>query len=138
MTAATTEKKKSWRSDRTSAGVPRISKNLSVLNKKFVELIPESLQIINDVIVPKYEEVDGKQVKIFPDKTQVDLAKWVVQQQIGIEKEVISNKLRKLELAVKEALAKKEGIVSEKDKQEEAKEFGGPRSVDLSDYEDED
>lgn len=139
--AASTTKttKESWRSNRTSAGVPRISKNLNVLNKKFVELIPDCLQLIQDVIQPKYEKDDnGKEHKVLPDKSQIDLARWVVDKQIMVEKEVISNKLRKLEVAIKEKVASDSGAISQDDPQQKAKEFGGPRKVDLSDFEDED
>lgn len=127
--------KKSWRSQRTSAGVPRVTKNLNVLNKKLVELIPDSLQIIQDVIQPKYEEDEnGKMCKVLPDKSQVDLAKWIVDKQIAVEKEITATKIRKVELAVKEKEAEDKGALAKEDPQEKAKAFGGPKPLSRVDW----
>lgn len=127
--------KKSWRSQRTSAGVPRVTKNLNVLNKKFVELIPDSLQIVQDVIQPKYElDGEGKQYKVIPDKSQVDLAKWIIDKQIALEKEITASKMRKLELAVKEKIAADSGAIPKEDPQQTAKAFGGPKPLSRVDW----
>lgn len=65
-------------------------------------------------------------------KHRVEIAKWVITQDIALKKAAEESKIRRLEAALKEKKAKIEGAVPKEDPQQKAREFGGPKRIDTS------
>jgi hypothetical protein len=82
---------------------------------------------------------NGKEVEVIVEYVQVpkhkiEIAKWIITQDIAVKKAAEESRLRKLEVALREKKAKDEGVIPEVDPQEAAKEFGGPRKLDPNDF----
>lgn len=82
---------------------------------------------------------NGKEVEVLVtydqvSKQQIEIAKWVLNQEVALRKAAEDSKLRKLEAALKEKKARDEGALkpSEEENREKAKEFGGPKRIDIS------
>jgi len=75
----------------------------------------EMVEVEKDLVV----EVLIKYVPV--SKNRVEIAKWVIQQDIALKKAIEEAKLRKLEVAMKQKKAEDEGAVLKEDPQETAK-----------------
>ncbi len=86
---------------------------------------------------------DGTEVEVMVEWVKVSesklaIAKWIIQQEVALKKAAEESKLRKITTAVQHKKAVDEGAMEGEDKQEKAREFGGPKRLDMSGFEDED
>jgi hypothetical protein len=106
----------------------------------------EKVKILQKDPTAKFEMLeieDGIEIEVLIEwvkvpESKIALAKWILSQDMALTKAAEESKLRRLEAALKEKRALDEGAVVEDDGQEKAREFGGPRKLDISDSEFED
>lgn len=112
-----------------------------VPEKRIWKGTPDELQeILNSDPSARIEKMildNGLEVDVLVEYTsvpkhRVEIAKWVITQDIALKKAAEESKIRKLETALKEQKAKAEGVIPKEDPQKKAREFGGPKRIDTS------
>lgn len=89
----------------------------------------EKAEILSKNKSAKFEIVEAEEdlfvevlIKYVPvSKSRVEIAKWVISQDIALKKAIEESRLRKLETAMKQKIAEEKGAVAVEDQQEKAK-----------------
>ena len=105
----------------TSATVPREGRAMGNLARSLSDMMEVSLANIKKVV-----QGDAKITK-----SQADMSRWVVTQQIATKKAAQEERLRKLELLAKEKSAKDSGLVRDRTAAELAAEFRSANGASL-------